>query len=176
MGMAEWLTMALLAAANHRQRPGAAIAYQVGPSATVATFDFSYVGFAVLWGFLFFDEVLDPVTLHWNGADNRSRSFGGEALSRFPKMLTGSVVNRANALRRIGPRPHLRRGLVMKLYSHWRSSASYRVRIALNLKALTCEQVTLDLDKSQQHNIAPSTYASTPRAWSPPSNWMMAPF
>ena len=36
----------------------------------------------------------------------------------------------------------------MKLYSHWRSSASYRVRIALNLKALTCEQVTLDLHKS----------------------------
>jgi hypothetical protein len=35
----------------------------------------------------------------------------------------------------------------MKLYSHWRSSASYRVRIALNLKALTCEHVTLDLDK-----------------------------
>src|SRR5262245_58024520 len=35
----------------------------------------------------------------------------------------------------------------MKLYSHWRSSASYRMRIALNLKALTCEQVTLDLAK-----------------------------
>jgi len=36
----------------------------------------------------------------------------------------------------------------MKLYSHWRSSASYRVRIALNLKARTYEQVTLDLAKS----------------------------
>ena len=36
----------------------------------------------------------------------------------------------------------------MKLYSHWRSSASYRVRIALNLKALTYKLVTLDLDKS----------------------------
>jgi maleylacetoacetate isomerase len=36
----------------------------------------------------------------------------------------------------------------MKLYSHWQSSASYRVRIALNLKALTCEQVTLNLHKS----------------------------
>jgi len=59
----EWLTMALLAAAVIISSVLAAIAYQVGPPATVATFDFSYVGFAVLWGVLFFDEVLDPVTL-----------------------------------------------------------------------------------------------------------------
>jgi drug/metabolite transporter (DMT)-like permease len=63
MGTAEWLTMALLAAAAIIGSVGAAIAYQVGPSATVATFDFSYVGFAALWGFLFFAEVLDGVTL-----------------------------------------------------------------------------------------------------------------
>ena len=43
----------------------------------------------------------------------------------------------------------------MKLYSHWRSSASYRVRIALNLKALTCEHVTLDLDKSHADQHRP---------------------
>ena len=63
MGTAEWLTMALLAAATIIGSVGAAIAYQVGPSATVATFDFTYVGFAALWGFLFFAEVLDRVTL-----------------------------------------------------------------------------------------------------------------
>jgi maleylacetoacetate isomerase len=43
----------------------------------------------------------------------------------------------------------------MKLYSHWRSSASYRVRIALNLKGLTCEHVTLDLDKRQADQHRP---------------------
>jgi drug/metabolite transporter (DMT)-like permease len=63
MGTVEWLTMALLAAAAIINSVGAAIAYQVGPSATVATFDLTYVGFAALWGFLFFAEVLDGVTL-----------------------------------------------------------------------------------------------------------------
>jgi drug/metabolite transporter (DMT)-like permease len=63
MGLAEWLTMGFLAASAIIGGTGAAFAYQVGPPATVATFDFAYVGFAVLWGVLFFAEVLDPVTL-----------------------------------------------------------------------------------------------------------------
>jgi glutathione S-transferase len=37
----------------------------------------------------------------------------------------------------------------MKLYSHWRSSTSYRVRIALNLKGLTYDYVPLDLGKNR---------------------------
>ena len=63
MGKSEWLTMALLAAAVIIGSVGAAIAYQLGPPATVATFDFAYVGFAGLWGVLFFAEGLDGVTL-----------------------------------------------------------------------------------------------------------------
>lgn len=43
----------------------------------------------------------------------------------------------------------------MKLYSHWRSSASYRLRIALNLKSLTYEHVTLDLGKSHADQHRP---------------------
>lgn len=36
---------------------GAAIAYQDGPPATIAVFDYSYIAFSVVWGILFFDEV-----------------------------------------------------------------------------------------------------------------------
>ncbi len=41
----------------------------------------------------------------------------------------------------------------LKLYSYWRSSAAYRVRIALNLKGLNYEQVPVHLvrDGGEQH-------------------------
>jgi len=63
MGGTEWLSMALLAVAVIMGSVGAAIAYQVGPPATIATFDFAYLGFSALWGVLFFAEVLDVVTV-----------------------------------------------------------------------------------------------------------------
>ncbi|MDD3764415.1 MAG: maleylacetoacetate isomerase [Nevskiales bacterium] len=45
---------------------------------------------------------------------------------------------------------------MLKLYSYWRSSASYRVRIALNLKGLPyeIEPVHLVRDGGQQHSAA----------------------
>jgi len=57
MWLDEWRIMAILAVAILAGSVGAAIAYQNGPPAIVATFDFAYVAFAVIWGFLLFGEV-----------------------------------------------------------------------------------------------------------------------
>lgn len=59
MGRAEWIAMGLLAAAMLIGSIGAAIAYQNGPPAMIGAFDFAYVGFAVVWGLVFFAEVPD---------------------------------------------------------------------------------------------------------------------
>lgn len=40
---------------------GAAIAYQNGPPAMIGAFDFAYVGFAVIWGIVFFNETSDLI-------------------------------------------------------------------------------------------------------------------
>jgi maleylpyruvate isomerase len=42
----------------------------------------------------------------------------------------------------------------MKLYGYWRSSAAYRVRIALNLKAIECELIPVHLVRNggEQHS------------------------
>lgn len=63
MGRAEWLSMCLLATAVIIGSVGAAIAYQAGPPAIVATFDFTYVAFAAAWGLVFFGEVPGTVKL-----------------------------------------------------------------------------------------------------------------
>ena len=43
---------------------------------------------------------------------------------------------------------------MLKLYSYFRSSAAYRVRIALNLKGLDHELVPVNLLKSEQQGEA----------------------
>ncbi len=63
MGTNEWFAMCLLATAIIIGSVGAAIAYQAGPSSIVATFDFSYLAFAAVWGLLFFAEVPDGITV-----------------------------------------------------------------------------------------------------------------
>lgn len=61
MWLDEWRIMGILAIAILIGSVGAAYAYQNGPASTIASFDFSYVGFATIWGFLLFAEIPGPM-------------------------------------------------------------------------------------------------------------------
>lgn len=63
MGAAEWQAMAVLAVSILIGSIGAAIAYQNGPPSVIGTFDFAYVGFALLWGVVLFAEIPDALSL-----------------------------------------------------------------------------------------------------------------
>jgi len=53
----------------------------------------------------------------------------------------------------------------MKLYGYFRSSASYRVRIALNMKGLEYEQASIHLTKGKQYE--PEFSAISPQSLVP---------
>jgi maleylpyruvate isomerase len=55
----------------------------------------------------------------------------------------------------------------MKLYTFFRSSASYRVRIALNLKGIDCEQVPIHLRRGGGEQFSPEYKAKNPQALVP---------
>ena len=63
MHLPEWRVMGILAVMIVIGSIFAAIAYQRGPSATIATFDFAYVGLAAIWGFVFFGEIPEFLVL-----------------------------------------------------------------------------------------------------------------
>jgi drug/metabolite transporter (DMT)-like permease len=57
MNAKEWGAIIILSVAILVGSIGAAYAYQNGAPATIATFDFAYVAFAVIWGVIMFQEV-----------------------------------------------------------------------------------------------------------------------
>ena len=63
LGIQEWGVICALALAMLIGSIFAAVAYQIGPAPVVASFDYSYLVFASLWGMLLFTEFPDPVTL-----------------------------------------------------------------------------------------------------------------
>ena len=52
----------------------------------------------------------------------------------------------------------------MKLYTFFRSSASYRVRIALNLKGISCEQAPIHLRRGGGEQLTAAYRAINPQA------------
>jgi drug/metabolite transporter (DMT)-like permease len=63
MGAREWAVIALLAALIVAISAGVARAYQSGPPAIIATFDYGYLVFAAFWSFIFFSELPDVPTI-----------------------------------------------------------------------------------------------------------------
>ena len=59
LGVAQWLAVATLAATVVIGNICGAFAYQRGPSSTIAAFDYTYILFSLLWGFLLFAEIPD---------------------------------------------------------------------------------------------------------------------
>ena len=63
MGVQEWATVALLGALIAIYSTCVAKAYQIAAPSIVATFDYSYLVFAALWGFILFSETLETATV-----------------------------------------------------------------------------------------------------------------
>jgi len=63
MGVPEWGLMALLGVLSAAFFLGVARAYQIAPPQIVATFDYGYLVSAALWGFVFFSEEPDLLTI-----------------------------------------------------------------------------------------------------------------
>ncbi|MHA6646072.1 hypothetical protein [Mesorhizobium sp. A623] len=63
MGWTQWALIGLLSMTMLIGSIGTAIAYQLGPSSIISTWDFSYLAFAVLWGVVLFSERLDAASM-----------------------------------------------------------------------------------------------------------------
>ena len=63
MGLKEWGVMALLGVLSAAYFVGVARAYQIAAPSIIATFDYGYLVSAALWGFIFFAERPDLLTI-----------------------------------------------------------------------------------------------------------------
>lgn len=63
MGWTQWALIGLFSLTMLIGSVGTAIAYQLGPSSIISTWDFSYLAFAVLWGVVLFSERLDAASM-----------------------------------------------------------------------------------------------------------------
>jgi len=63
MGKREWALMALLGVLSAAFFAGVARAYQIAAPSIIATFDYAYLVSAAVWGFAFFSEMPDLLTI-----------------------------------------------------------------------------------------------------------------
>ena len=63
MGVREWGLMALLGVLSAAYFVGVARAYQIAAPSIIATFDYAYLVSAAFWGFVFFSEKPDRLTI-----------------------------------------------------------------------------------------------------------------
>ncbi|MDD9816332.1 MAG: DMT family transporter [Gammaproteobacteria bacterium] len=63
LGPGGWLTVGVLAAVMLVAAPLVIFAYQNGPPATIGAFDYGYLVFSAMWGFLAFTEVPDAAAV-----------------------------------------------------------------------------------------------------------------
>ena len=57
-------------------------------------------------------------------------------------------------MRPLGYRPRMTESDRFELFSYWRSSATYRVRVAFNLKGVARRETNVDIDGGEQHGEA----------------------
>jgi drug/metabolite transporter (DMT)-like permease len=63
MGWTDWALMAFLGMLSAAFFLGVARAYQIAPPQIIGTFDYAYLVSAAIWGFVFFAEKPDALTL-----------------------------------------------------------------------------------------------------------------
>ncbi len=63
MGAREWGLMALIGVLSAAYFVGVARAYQIAPPSIIGTFDYAYLVSAAIWGFIFFAETPDLLTI-----------------------------------------------------------------------------------------------------------------
>ncbi len=97
MGLREWGLMALLGALSAAYFVGVARAYQIAAPSIIATFDYAYLVSAAVWGFVFFSEKPDLLTI------------AGMILITMAGLLVASISNPRRASPAYRRRPATRR-------------------------------------------------------------------